>query len=80
MKNPTVKHFASELDMLPQVLLDLLKSARVVKQSFEDRVSDADKVRLHAYLLSKHTSTKAVSTRKLTPVRPCQHKLPLSFP
>ncbi len=76
MKNMTIEHFASELGMLPQVLLDLFKSANVAKESFKDCISDVDKAQLLDYLRKGRVSAEAVRSRKLTR-RPYQHELPL---
>jgi len=68
MTNRTVENFAIDLDMTPQALLELLKSAGVAKESFEDRLSDADKTRLLDHLRSTRTSACGTSAPKLTPV------------
>ncbi|HEY3536642.1 MAG TPA: hypothetical protein VGL01_04355 [Trinickia sp.] len=77
---PTVENFAGELRMSPQALLDVLNLANVEKGSFKDALSGDDKAQLLDYLRASRRPIVAVSTRKLTPVRPYQHKLPLSFP
>jgi hypothetical protein len=68
MTNPTVKNFAIELKMPPQALLDLLKSAGVLKESFKDHISGADKTELLDHLRSTRTSAGVMSAPKLTRV------------
>jgi len=68
MTNRTVENFAISLDVTPQALLDLLKSAGVAKESFEDHLSDADKQQLRDYLIKTRTSSGVVSAPKLTRV------------
>lgn len=77
MKSLTIKHFAGELGMSPQVLLDLFKSANVAKATFKDRISDVDKAQLLDYLRIGRVSAEAVRPRKLTRRVPHQHELPL---
>ena len=69
MTNPTVKNFAIELKMPPQALLELLKSAGVLKESFKDHISGTDKTHLLDHLRSTRTSAGVVSSRKLTRLR-----------
>lgn len=76
MKSLTIEHFAGELGMSPQVLLDLFKSANVAKTTFKDRISDADKAQLLDYLRIGRASAEVVRPRKLTRRLPRQHELP----
>jgi translation initiation factor IF-2 len=81
MPNSTVEHFASALDMSPRALLDLFKSANVAKESINDHISDADKNQLLDHLRkTRGAAAETIGVRKLTPVRPYQHKLPLDLP
>lgn len=66
MSNPTVKDFSLELGMQPQALLDLLKSAGVLKESSRDHISHADKTQLLEHLRNPRSSADVVSPRKLT--------------
>ncbi|WP_426825287.1 hypothetical protein [Ralstonia pseudosolanacearum] len=61
-----MEHFAIDLDIPPQALLDQLRAAGVVKESLKDHVSDADKKQLRDHLVKMRTSTGVASARKLT--------------
>lgn len=68
MASSTVEHFAIDLDISPQALLDQLRSAGIEKGSLKDHVTDADKQQLRDHLITTRTSAGAVSTSKLTRV------------
>jgi len=54
MSSNTVAEFASELKKTPEVLLEQLKSAGVVKSSPADALTEADKQKLLAHLQASH--------------------------
>jgi len=54
MSSNTVAEFASELKKTPEVLLDQLKSAGVVKSASSDALTEADKQKLLAHLQASH--------------------------
>ncbi len=54
MSSNTVAEFASELKKTPEVLLDQLKSAGVVKSAPSDALTESDKQKLLAHLQASH--------------------------
>ena len=54
MSSNTVAEFASELKKTPEVLLEQLKSAGVVKSSPADALTEAAKQKLLAHLQASH--------------------------
>ncbi|MDQ1259048.1 MAG: translation initiation factor, partial [Pseudomonadota bacterium] len=54
MSSNTVAEFASELKKTPEVLLEQLKSAGVVKSSSADALTETDKQKLLAHLQASH--------------------------
>lgn len=54
MSSNTVAEFASELKKTPEVLLDQLKSAGVIKSAPSDALTEADKQKLLAHLQASH--------------------------
>ena len=54
MSSNTVAEFASELKKTPEVLLDQLKSAGVVKTAPSDALTESDKQKLLAHLQASH--------------------------
>ena len=54
MSSNTVAEFASELKKTPEVLLDQLKSAGVVKSASSDALTESDKQKLLAHLQASH--------------------------
>jgi hypothetical protein len=69
MTNWTVENLAEELHKTHQALLDLLKSAGVVKESGKDRLSEADMTQLLDHLRSTHASAGGVDAPKLNLVK-----------
>ncbi len=68
MASITVAQFATELKVLPQLLLEQLKSAGVVKQAEGDPLSDDDKARLLESLRKAHGG-EAAEKKKITLTR-----------
>ncbi len=54
MSSNTVAEFASELKKTPEILLDQLKSAGVVKSASSDVLTESDKQKLLAHLQASH--------------------------
>lgn len=76
MTNWTVENFAIELHKTPQALLDLLKSAGVVKASGKDRLSEADMTQLRDHLRSTHASVGGGDAPKVTLVKRISKLIP----
>ena len=68
MSSTTVAEFASELKKSTDTLLEQLKSAGVATSAASDRLSDADKQRLLAYLQSTHGAAGS-ERKKITLVK-----------
>jgi len=68
MASTTVAQFATELKVPPQLLLEQLKSAGVVKQEEGDALSDDDKARLLESLRKAHGG-EATEKKKITLTR-----------
>ena len=68
MASTTVAQFATELKVPPQLLLEQLKSAGVVKQAEGDALSDDDKARLLESLRKAHGG-EATEKKKITLTR-----------
>ncbi len=70
MAQTTVEQFAKELKLTPELLIEQLKSAGVAKSAPDDRLAEADKTRLLAYLQESHghkdEKKKITLTRKHT--------------
>ncbi len=70
MAQTTVEQFAKELKLTPALLIEQLKSAGVAKSAPDDRLAEADKTRLLAYLQESHghkdEKKKITLTRKHT--------------
>jgi len=64
----TVAQFAAELNRPPGALLEQLQSAGVVKESLDDKLTDADKERLLDFLRTAH-GTASVERKKITLTR-----------
>ncbi|MGD9549670.1 MAG: translation initiation factor IF-2, partial [Burkholderiaceae bacterium] len=68
MSSNTVAEFANELKKSPAILLDQLRAAGVAKASATDRLTEADKQRLLAYLQASH-GTASGDRKKITLVK-----------
>ncbi len=68
MSSTTVAEFASELKKSTDTLLEQLKSAGVTKLATSDKLNDADKQRLLAYLQSTHGAAGS-ERKKITLVK-----------
>ncbi len=68
MSSTTVAEFASELKKSTDTLLEQLKSAGVAKLAASDKLNDADKQRLLAYLQSTHGAAGS-ERKKITLVK-----------
>ncbi|HQR22712.1 MAG TPA: translation initiation factor IF-2, partial [Burkholderiaceae bacterium] len=68
MASTTVAQFATELKVPPQLLLEQLKAAGVVKKAEEDALSDDDKARLLESLRKAHGG-EATEKKKITLTR-----------
>ena len=68
MSSTTVAEFASELKKSTDTLLEQLKSAGVATSAASDKLSDADKQRLLAYLQSTHGAAGS-ERKKITLVK-----------
>lgn len=66
MTQMTVEKFANELDMLPEVLLEQLLAAGVIKQSVGDILTEKDKTQLLDYLRKVHGSIEPKKKITLT--------------
>ena len=66
MAQMSVEQFASELGLLPAVLLEQLKAAGVEKMVAEDSLTERDKAQLLDYLRKTHGSTENKSKVTLT--------------
>ncbi|HTN49265.1 MAG TPA: translation initiation factor IF-2 [Burkholderiaceae bacterium] len=69
MASTTVAQFATELKVPPQLLLEQLKAAGVVKAAEGDALSDDDKSRLLESLRKAHRGGEAVEKKKITLTR-----------
>jgi translation initiation factor IF-2 len=65
MSSITVAEFANELKKTPEILLEQLKSAGVVKAASTDALTDADKQKLLAHLKAGH-GVAADDRKKIT--------------
>ena len=68
MSSITVAEFANELKKTPEVLLEQLKSAGVVKAASSDALTDSDKQKLLAHLKAGH-GVAADDRKKITMVK-----------
>jgi translation initiation factor IF-2 len=68
MASTTVTQFATELKVPPQLLLEQLRAAGVVKKAEEDALSDEDKARLLESLRKAH-GAEGVEKKKITLTR-----------
>src|SRR5512147_112419 len=68
MASTTVAQFATELKVPPQLLLEQLRAAGVVKKAEEDALSDEDKARLLESLRKAH-GAEAPEKKKITLTR-----------
>ncbi len=66
MAQMSVEQFASELGLLPTVLLEQLKAAGVKKMMAEDNLTEQDKAQLLDYLRKTHGASEAKSRVTLT--------------
>src|SRR6185437_7301150 len=69
MAQMSVEQFASELGMLPTVLLEQLKAAGVSKHQTKDSLTETDKTQLLEYLRRIHGSREEKSKISLPPRR-----------
>ena len=69
MASTTVAQFATELKVPPQLLLEQLQAAGVVKKETDDALSDDDKARLLESLRKAHRGGDAVEKKKITLTR-----------
>jgi translation initiation factor IF-2 len=69
MASNTVAQFAAELKVPPQLLLEQLRSAGVVKQAEADLLSEDDKARLLDSLRKAHGAAEPAEKKKITLTR-----------
>ena len=69
MASTTVAQFATELRVPPQLLLEQLQAAGVLKNEAGDALSDDDKARLLESLRKAHRGGEAVEKKKITLTR-----------